>query len=124
MVQSTLKPLFLLVALFLWASFLPARGQSERPRLASPSPDKVEDAKNLLTEEELSGLKKQQGANDRIKTYVRFSEQRLRRVREFITQENYAASGEQLKGYTVLIDDAGCVSNDSIFARYKAHNTL
>ena len=81
---------FLLIAFFACVSGLPVTGQTERPRLASPQPDKVEDGKNRLTEEELSAISKPENPNNRMKTYVRLSEQRLKKARDFINQENFA----------------------------------
>lgn len=115
---------FLLIAFFACVIVLPVTGQTERPRLATPQPDKVEDEKNRLTEEELSAISKPENPNNRMKTYVRLSEQRLKKARDFINQENFAASGEQIKGYTFLIADAGRVSKESIPKGDKAHKTL
>lgn len=122
--QTIKKTPLLLVALFMWLSLLPVGGQTERPRLTTPQPDKVEDWKNRLTEEELSAIGKAESPNNRMKTYVRLSGQRLKKAREYITQENFAASGEQIKGYTALIADAGRVSKESIPKGDKAHKTL
>jgi hypothetical protein len=124
MEQISKRNLIVLAALFLWASFLPVNGQTERPRLTSPQPDKVEDGKNRLTEEELTAISKAESPNGRMKTYVRLSEQRLKRAREYVNQEDYAATSEQIKGYTALIADAGRVSKESIPRRDKAHKTL
>lgn len=124
MEQTVKRHLFLLTLLFLWASPIPVNGQTERPRLTNPQPDKVEDGKNRLTEEELSAISKLESPNNRIKTYVRLSEQRLKKAREYVNQENHAASSEQIKGYTALIADAGRVSKESIPKQDKAHKTL
>lgn len=114
----------LLAALLMWMSVLLVNGQTERPRLAVPQPEKIADWKNLLTEEELSALSKSQRPNSRMKTYVRLSAQRLKNAREYINQENFAEAEEQVKGYTALIADAGRVSKESIPIGDKAHKTL
>ncbi len=124
MEQTIKRNLFLLASLFLWASFMPVSGQTERPRLATPQPDKVEDWKNRLTEEELSAIGKSESPNNRMKTYVQLSAQRLKKAREFVNQEDFAATSEQIKGYTALIADAGRVSKESIPKHDKAHKTL
>ena len=124
MERTIKKNLFLLALLFLWASFMPVSGQIERPRLTTPQPDKIEDWKNQLTEEELSAIGKTENPNNRMKTYVRLSEQRLKKARDYVNQENYVATSEQIKGYTALIADAGRVSKESIPKRDKAHKTL
>ena len=124
MEQTIKRNLFLLALLFLWASFIPVNGQNERPRLANPQPDKVEDWKNRLTEEELSAISKPESPNNRMKMYVRLSEQRLKKAREYVNQEDFAATSEQIKGYTALIADAGRVSKESIPKYDKAHKTL
>ncbi len=124
MERTIKRNLFFLALLFLWASFMSVGGQTERPRLAAPQPDKVEDWKNRLTEEELSAISKAENPNNRMKTYVRLSEERLKKARDYVTQENYVATSEQIKGYTALIADAGRVSKESIPQRDKAHKTL
>ncbi len=124
MEQTIKRNLFLLASLFLWAIFMPVSGQTERPRLATPQPDKVEDWKNRLTEEELSAIGKSESPNNRMKTYVQLSAQRLKKAREFVNQEDFAATSEQIKGYTALIADAGRVSKESIPKHDKAHKTL
>ena len=121
--QSTKQPLILLVFLLLYSAFSAAHGQAERPRLTPPQPDKIEDWKNRLTEEELSALNKTDNPNNRMKTYVRLSAQRLKKAREYVNQDNYADSSEQIKGYTFLIADAGRISKE--FPKGdKAHKTL
>lgn len=124
MEQTIKRNLFLLALLFLGAGFIPVKGQTERPRLTIPQPDKVDDWKNRLTEEELSAIGKSESPNNRMKTYVQLSAQRLKKAREYVNQENYAATSEQIKGYTALIADAGRVSKDSIPKHDKAHKTL
>lgn len=114
----------LLIAFIVWSSTLLVSGQTERPRLDSLQPDKIATWKNLLTEEENNALRKAGRPNSRMKTYIRLSAQRLKSAREFITQENFAASGEQIKGYTALIAEAGRVSKESIPKGDKAHKTL
>lgn len=114
----------LLIAFLVWMRMLVVSGQTERPRLVSPPQDKIANWEKLLTEEESIALRKEERPNNRMKTYVRLSAQRLKNAREFITQENFAASGEQIKGYTVLIADAGRVSQESIPKGDKAHKTL
>lgn len=114
----------LLVAFLLCMNTLLVSGQTERPRLVSPPQDKIANWKNLLTEEESNALRKTERSNSRIKIYVRLSAQRLKNAREFIKQENFAASAEQIKGYTVLIADAGRVSKEAIPKGDKAHKTL
>lgn len=124
MKQTTQGISLLFVALLLWASATPSSGQTERPRLTTPSSENTEDGKKLLTEEELSAISKPENSNNRMKTYVRLTVQRLKKAREYANQENYLATSEQIQGYTFLVADAGRVSKELIPPHDKAHKTL
>lgn len=114
--------LVLLASLFLLASFTIRAAQAERPRTTQP--EKTDDWKSKLTAEERSELSKPESPNDRMKTYLRLAQLRLKNVRDQVSREDFTAADEQLEGYTALIADAGDFSKNSVPKRDKAHKTL
>jgi hypothetical protein len=113
--MRTCKP-FMLASCILWATLFIS---------AFPlPPQNVEDWKSKLTSEERSAVSKPESPNDRIKTYMRLTESRLRSARDFATREDFVAVDEQIKGYAALIADAGQFTKASVPKRDKAHKTL
>ena len=85
---------------------------------------KPDDWKSKLTAEERSEISKPESPNDRMKTYLRLAQLRLKNAREQVSREDFTAADEQLEGYTALIADAGDFSKNSVPKRDKAHKTL
>ena len=114
--MRTCKP-FMLASCVLWASLqitaLPV----------SPFPQ-TDDWKSKLTSEERSAVSKPDSPNDRIKTYMRLTDSRLRSARDHATREDYVAVDEEIKVYFALISDAGQFTKASVPKRDKAHKTL
>lgn len=77
-----------------------------------------------LSEEEKAALNKSESNNDKIKTYVRFAEQRLRNARADIEKEDSALAGREVSAYAALVADAGLFARASVPKRDKAHKTL
>lgn len=116
---------WLLVAGLLLGSGIVCLGQSERPRTtAAAQQEKEEDWKSKFSKEERDALARPDGANDRIKTYIRFADLRLKSARDLMTREEYTAAGEQIVVYTALIADAGQFTKASVPKKDKAHKTL
>ncbi len=86
--------------------------------------EKAADWKNKLTAEERTAISKPDSPNDRIKTYLRLAESRLRSARSYLDREDYTGADEQILGYTALIAEVGQFSKDSVPKRDKAHKTL
>jgi hypothetical protein len=84
----------------------------------------TDDWKSKLTSEERSAVSKPDSPNDRIKTYVRLTESRLRSARDHASREDYVAVDEEIKAYFALISDAGQFTKASVPKRDKAHKTL
>lgn len=84
----------------------------------------ADDWKNKLTAEERSTFSKPDSPNDRMKTFVRLSESRLKSARDYLTRDDYTGADEQVKGYAALVVEAGQFSKASIPKRDKAHKTL
>lgn len=114
--MRTCKP-FMLASCVLWAS-LQITALPVLPLL------QTDDWKSKLTSEERSAVSKPDSPNDRIKTYVRLTESRLRSARDHATREDYVAVDEEIKAYFALISDAGQFTKASVPKRDKAHKTL
>ena len=110
------KP-FMLASCVLWASL-------QITAVAPLQQDNTNEWKNKLTSEERSAIAKPDSPNDRIKTYVRLTESRLKSARDFATREEFVAVDEQIKAYAALIADAGQYTKASVPKRDKAHKTL
>lgn len=110
------KP-FMLASCVLWASL---------QIMALPVPPflQTHDWKSKLTSEERSAVSKPDSPNDRIKTYMRLTDSRLRSARDHATREDYVAVDEEIKAYFALISDAGQFTKASVPKRDKAHKTL
>lgn len=109
----------LLASLVLLASFIitfalivPANAQS---------PD---DWKTKLTAEERSAISKPDNPNDRMKTFARLAESRLKSARDYLTRDDYTGANEQIIGYAALVSEVGEFSKVSVPKRNKAHKTL
>jgi hypothetical protein len=114
--MRTCKP-FMLASCVLWASL-------QITALPVPPFLQTDDWKSKLTSEERSAVSKPDSPNDRIKTYVRLTESRLRNARDHATREDYVAVDEEIKAYFALISDAGQFTKTSVPKRDKAHKTL
>ena len=110
------KP-FMLASWVLWAS-LQITALPVLPLL------QTDDWKSKLTSEERSAVSKPDSPNDRIKTYMRLTDSRLRSARDHATREDYVAVDEEIKAYFALISDAGQFTKASVPKRDKAHKTL
>lgn len=105
------------------ATAVPAAGS----HTAIPSPtqhEKADDWKSKLTSEERSAINKPEGANDRVKTYLRLADSRLKSARSYLDHDDYTGADEQVMCYAALIADVGQFSKDSVPKRDKAHKTL
>lgn len=128
--QLTNSNWILLASIVLWASSItyPTRAaQAERPRTVSPSTaqhEKADDWKSKLTAEERSAIGKPDSPNDRVKTYLRLAESRLKSARSYLDREDYTGADEQIMGYAALIADVGQFTKSSVAKRDKAHKTL
>lgn len=91
---------------------------------ASIHRDNADDWKNKLTSEERSAISKPEGANDRVKTYLRLAESRLKSARSYLDRDDFTGADEQIMGYAALISDVGQFTKDSVPKRDKAHKTL
>lgn len=90
-----------------------------------PAPiQKADDWKNKLTSEERNAISKPEGANDRVKTYLRLAESRLKSARSYLDRDDFTGADEQIMGYAALIADVGQFTKDSVPKRDKAHKTL
>ena len=89
-----------------------------------PQHEKADDWKSKLTSEERSAISKPEGANDRVKTYLRLADSRLKSTRSYLDRDDYTGADEQLMGYAALIADVGQFTKDSVPKRDKAHKTL
>ena len=116
--MRTCKP-FMLASCVLWASL-----QITAFSVVPLQQDSANEWKNKLTSEERSAIAKPDSPNDRIKTYVRLTESRLKSARDFATREEFVAVDEQIKAYAALIADAGQYTKASVPKRDKAHKTL
>ena len=112
------KP-FMLASWVLWASLQITAFPVSPLRQTS-----ADDWKNKLTSEERAAVSKPESPNDRIKTYVRLTESRLRSARDFASREDFVAVDDQIKAYFTLISDAGQFTKASVPKRDKAHKTL
>ena len=77
-----------------------------------------------MSNEERTALSRQETNNDKIKTYLRFAEQRLRSARVLVDKDEHAEAGKEVVGYATLIADAGIFTRASVPKRDKAHKTL
>lgn len=117
--QLTNRNFALLASLILWAGLgTVAQGAGMFAATAS------DEWKSKLTAEERSAISKPEGANDRVKTYVRLAESRLKSARSYLDREDYTGADEQIMGYVVLIADVGAFTKASVPKRDKAHKTL
>lgn len=116
--QLTNRRIALLASLILWAGLIPSRAASILQH------EKVDDWKNKLTAEERGAISRPEGANDRVKTYLRLAESRLRSARSYLDREDFTGADEQIMGYVALIADVGAFTKDSVPKRDKAHKTL
>ncbi len=115
----------LVAAWFLLGSVIVCLGQAERLRTTEPKQqEKEEDWKSRFSKEERDALARPDSANDRIKTYVRLADLRLKNARDLMTREEYTAAGEQIVVYTALVADAGQFTKSSVPKKDKAHKTL
>jgi len=74
--------------------------------------------------EESKALNRREGANDRIKTYVRLARVRLKNARDLLEIEDYAGADEQIQVYTTLVADAGRFREAAVGPYDKANKTL
>src|SRR5437870_1972195 len=81
---------------------------------APPQREKADDWKNKLTSEERSAISKPEGANDRVKTYLRLADSRLKSARGYLDHDDYTGADEQIMGYAALIADVGQFTKDSV----------
>lgn len=84
----------------------------------------ADDWKNKLTAEERSAISKPDNSNERVKTYVRLADSRLKSARGYLDRDDYTGADEQIMGYAALIADVGQFTKDSVPKRDKAHKTL
>jgi hypothetical protein len=103
---------FALLASTSFALVIPARAQA---------PD---DWKSKLTAEERSAFSKPDNPNDRMKTFARLAESRLKSARDYLTRDDYTGADEQIMGYAALVAQVGQFSKESVPKRDKAHKTL
>ncbi len=89
-----------------------------------PQREKADDWKNKLTSEERSAINKPEGANDRVKTYLRLADSRLKSARSYLDRNDHTGADEQIMGYAALIADVGQFTKESVPKRDKAHKTL
>lgn len=112
--KCSLLASFALLASISFALFIPVRAQAEKPN----------EWKNKLTAEERSAFSKPDSPNDRMKTFVRLAESRLRSARSYLAHDDYTGADEQVMGYAALVAEAGQFSKDSVPKRDKALKTL
>ncbi len=112
--KCSLLASFALLASMSFALVLPASAQA----------DKSDEWKNKLTAEERSTFNKSDSPNDRMKTFVRLAESRLKSARDYLTRDDYTGADEQIMGYAALVAEAGLFSKASVPKRDKAHKTL
>lgn len=107
---------FALLASFIisFALVIPARAQTDKPH----------EWKNKLTAEERTTFSKPDSPNDRMKTFVRLAESRLKSARDYLVRDDYTGADEQIMGYAALVAEAGQFSKISVPKRDKAHKTL
>lgn len=110
--QCSLLASFALLASISFALVYPARAQSPN------------DWKNKLTAEERSTFSKTDSLNDRMKTFTRLAESRLKSARDYLTRDDYTGADEQIMGYAALLAEAGQFSKLSVPKRDKALKTL
>ena len=85
---------------------------------------KPDDWKSKLTAEERSVFSRSDSPNDRMKTFVRLADSRLKSVRDYLAREDYTGADEQVMGYAALVAEVGQFSKDTVPKRDKAHKTL
>ncbi len=112
--KCSLLASFALLASMSFALSLSVRAQAEKPH----------EWKNKLTAEERSTFSKTDSPNDRIKTFVRLAELRLKSARDYLTRDDYTGADEQVMCYAALVAEAGQFSKASVPKRDKAHKTL
>ncbi len=86
--------------------------------------DKPDDWKNKLTAEERSVFSRSDSPNDRMKTFSRLAESRLKMARDYLTRDDYTGADEQVKGYAALVAEVGQFSKTSVPKRDKSLKTL
>jgi len=88
------------------------------------SPEAIDEALKKLTAEEQAALNRSGNPRDRVRTYIRLSEARLKNAHAIAGQETAAGIDEQLEAYTALIADAGRFTAASVPPRDKAYKAL
>ena len=112
--KCSLLASFALLASMSFALILPARAQADKPH----------EWKNKLTAEERTAFSKPDSPNDRMKTFVRLAESRLKSARDYLARDDYTGADEQVLGYAALVAEVGQFSKASVPKRDKAHKTL
>jgi hypothetical protein len=74
--------------------------------------------------EEYKALNRSEGANERIKTYIRLARVRLKNARDLLDMDDYSGADEQIQVYTGLISEAGRFRETSVGQYDKANKTL
>ena len=110
--QCSLLASFALLASISFALVIPASAQSPN------------DWKNKLTAEERTTFSKPDSPNDRMKSFVRLAESRLKSARDYLARDDYTGADEQVMGYAALVAEAGQFSKASVPKRDKSLKTL
>lgn len=105
-----------LALLVFWAGFVIYRTTAT----ALPA----DDWKSKLTAEERNAISKPENSNERVKTYLRLADSRLKSARNYLDRDDFTGADEQIMGYAALIADVGQFTRDSVPKRDKAHKTL
>jgi hypothetical protein len=112
--KSLLLASFALLASTFFVLVVPACAQVDKP----------ENWKNKLTAEERSIFSKPASPNDRMKTFSRLAESRLKSARDYLGRDDYTGADEQVKGYAAMVAEVGQFSKSSVPKRDKALKTL
>lgn len=123
--QRITRKIVLLASLILWAGLVTyGQGQTQQLHTTAADTPQADDWKNKLTAEERSAISRPEGANDRVKTYLRLAASRLRSARSYLDREDFTGADEQVMGYAALIANVGEFTKASVPKRDKAHKTL
>ena len=112
--KSLLLASFALLASIFSVLVVPACAQADKP----------DDWKNKLTAEERSVFSKPDSPNDRMKTFSRLAQSRLKSARNYLDRDDYTGADEQVKGYAALVAEVGQFSKSSVPKRDKSLKTL
>lgn len=112
--KSLLLASFALLASTFFVLVVPACAQADKP----------DDWKTKLTAEERNVFSKSDSPNDRMKTFSRLAESRLKSARDYLARDDYTGADEQIKGYAALVVHVGQFSKSSVPKRDKSLKTL